>query len=72
MAYISRDSFAREEIHRTVSDNHSDCEWCGRQRIVKGQIRGLYRYETQTDGGRTYPHKGLFCSKSCHDAYHMI
>jgi hypothetical protein len=68
MAIISRDPFAREEIHRDVDRNSANrtCAWCGGTR-PNGT---LFSYRTETDGGRTFRHKGLFCSKSCHDAYH--
>ena len=67
MAYISRDPFARSELHReTVDAGNATCDWCGSVR--KGNK--LYEYRTESDGGRTFPHEGLFCCKSCHDDYH--
>ena len=63
---ISRDPFAREETRRTIVRTVLDtCAWCGQS--YRGR---LYRYSTHTDGGRRYDHRGLFCSKSCHDSYH--
>lgn len=73
MAYISRDPFARQELHRsTVRDYHgATCQWCGSKgRALKWGGNRLFQYETQTDGGRTFVHGGVFCGKSCHDAYH--
>lgn len=73
MAYISRDPFARQEIHRSaITDYHgAQCQWCGSLgRALKHGGHRLYRYETQTDGGRCFVHGGVFCCKSCHDSYH--
>lgn len=69
MALISRDPFARTELHRTFVRPTGDetCDNCGG---LNGR-GGLFEYHTETDGGRTYPHRGLFCSKSCHDSYHL-
>lgn len=65
---ISRDPFARTELHRCVPDQMSNltCDWCGNRR-ARG---GLFRYSTESDGGRKFDHRGLFCSKSCHDSFH--
>ena len=80
--HISRDPFARTELHWRQITGHSvdsvggfgdrlyTCDWCGN---VKRTPRGkpyAYRYATETDGGRSHDHKGTFCSKSCHDSYH--
>lgn len=73
MAYISRNPFAREELHRSsVPVTHETCAWCGSQRRGgrDGSKRYLYQYRTESDGGRKFEHSGLFCSKSCHDSYH--
>ena len=70
MALISRDPFARTELHREVTDNMSDCDNCGQQRTKSTKVLGLFQYRTESDGGRVNVHKGLFCSKGCHDAYH--
>lgn len=70
MAYISRDPFAREEIHRSrVFTNHT-CDWCGNFKNAKDGSRFLYEYRTEMDGGRKFEHEGQFCSKGCHDTYH--
>lgn len=73
MAYISRDPFARTEMHResvpasALSPNVT-CSWCG-NRNGRG---GLYRYRTEGDANPSRPgaHRGLFCSKPCHDDFH--
>ena len=76
MAYIRRDPFAREELHRSttrgplITIGGQTCDWCGGvSRMANGEPR-LFQYRTETDGGRTFHHKGLFCSVSCHDTYH--
>ena len=74
--FISCDPFAREELHRkNVDASHATCHFCGSVRFTKAGKPYLYRYYTERDGvytslvGPQY-HSGLFCSKSCHDAYH--
>jgi hypothetical protein len=66
-ALISRDPFARTEIHRSVENPAPGrtCDWCGGTR----HNGSLFTYWTETDGGRKHPHRGLFCSKICHDSY---
>jgi hypothetical protein len=72
MAYINRDPFARTELHRRVVNSHTfmqiECSWCGQPRL--GKPKTLFQFYTETDAGRQHVHKGLFCSKSCHDSYH--
>lgn len=70
MTYVSRDPFARTELHRELSYNVSTarasgatCDWCG-------QTKTLYRYQTESDGGRVSRHPGRFCSASCFRSYH--
>lgn len=61
-ALVSRDPFARTELHReTVYAPASTCAWCGSARNSKK----LFRYRTESDGGRVFPHIGLFCSVGC-------
>ncbi len=66
--FISRDPFARTEVSREIvlPSCGQDCQWCGGLN-KRGK---LFRYITESDGGRSYPHTGLFCSKPCHDSYH--
>lgn len=72
MTYISRDPFTRQELHREVVPVVSQaCDWCGNVRHrKKGDVYYLYQYRTEPDAGRPATHRGLFCSKPCHDAYH--
>jgi hypothetical protein len=66
MALVKRDPFARTELHREVVVPHGrTCDWCG----GLNARRTLYKYVTESDGGRRFEHKGSFCSKSCHDSY---
>lgn len=70
MAYVSRDPFARVELHReTVSTTAAvtGCAWCGFAR--KGGK--LYRYRVESDGGRVSEDSHLFCSKSCRTDYYF-
>lgn len=67
---LSHDAFARHELVRRVSDNHSDCDWCGRQRNGSDNPRGLYQYGIRADdSGRVNEIRGLFCSVSCMRSY---
>lgn len=69
---IARDPFARTELHRenmSVGATTS-CSWCGGGKMTQGGHRLLYRYFTESDGGRTYNHPGLFCGVGCFRSYH--
>ena len=72
MAYVSRDPFAREETHRTSlpapasTSPVTGCAWCGN---LNGR-GGLYRYRTETDGGRTNEDTRAFCSIDCRRTYY--
>lgn len=68
--HVSRDPFARETLYRDNVPTHGECSWCGQVRRTPKGKPYLYQYSTVTDGGRTHVHRGLFCSKSCHDAFH--
>jgi hypothetical protein len=65
-ALISRDPFAREELHRESVSTTCTCDVCGSTR--KGGK--LFRYFVEEDQGRTNPIKGLFCSVGCMRIYH--
>lgn len=75
---INRDPFARFNLVREAVplDEQCSCQFCGqrRQRHAKpgdAICAHLFRYGTQPDSGRGINwHNGVFCSKSCHDAYH--
>jgi hypothetical protein len=81
MAMVSRDPFAREELHRsTVEVTRESCAWCGQRRCPGAKRRTLaaqtglryflYRYRVETDGGRRHEDRELFCSKSCRTTYY--
>jgi hypothetical protein len=80
MAYISRDPFAREELHSsTVEVTAESCAWCGQRRcpgarrrtLAAQQLRYfLYRYRVESDGGRVSQDSQLFCSKGCRTTYY--
>ena len=69
---ISRDPFARTTLVRrkVTTGLNRTCDWCGQKR----RKDVLFEYGTERDGiSLSYVgphwHKGLFCSKGCHDAY---
>ena len=74
MAYISRDPFARSEIHRRpyqflssyLAGVRRSCDWCG-QLNRRG---GLYVYSVESDSGRKSDIRGAFCSIGCMRSYH--
>jgi hypothetical protein len=71
MTYISRDPFAREELHRVpILDmrlpEQQGCDWCGNKR-KNGK---LFVYSIHTDGGSTHKIEGRFCCVDCMEAYH--
>jgi hypothetical protein len=66
MTCLSRDPFAGSEQHRRTATTSTGCNRCGGTR----KSGRLFSDETQTDGGRTQQHKGLFCSGACHDSHH--
>ena len=70
MAYISRNSFARETLTRRNVYTNETCSWCGNFRRNRAGKPYLYAYTTETDGGSKNQHHGFFCCKSCHDSYH--
>ena len=71
MALVTRDPFAREELHRRQeSAGDRSCRWCGNVRHTRSGHAYLYRYRVETDGGRSFTDRELFCSKGCRDAYH--
>jgi len=67
MTIISRDPYARTELHRETVYTNEGCSWCGGRR--RNTLR-LFQYRVVTDGGRVNVLKGLFCSIECKCAYH--
>ena len=68
---VSRDPFAREELHvERVHDSAATCTWCGGIRITANNgINWLYQFWVETDGGRKYIDTDLFCSRECRKNY---
>jgi len=70
MHTLSRDPFARTELRReTVPAPAYCCDWCGNFRGKTAATNRLFRYTTETDGGRKMQHRGLFCSADCFRSY---
>lgn len=71
MAFVSRDPFARTELHKeTVRPAKGEsCKWCGGLARNGGEGR-LFKYRRESDGGRVYEISGLFCSVGCMKTYH--
>lgn len=78
MSMISRDPFARTELHRESvyiytshypNPNPTTCDFCGNVKETKAGKRFLYRYRVETDGGTVSVDTRLFCSKSCRQTY---
>lgn len=71
MAQVSRNPFAREELHRESVRfywGETICRWCGGTR--KGGK--LWQYRIETDGGTIRRIDGVYCSVSCFRAYNGI
>lgn len=67
---VSRDPFAREELHRDREYSGRTCSECGRHRLTPHGRAFLYRYSVETDGGRTFVDDRLFCSVGCRRAFY--
>ena len=75
MKQISRDPFARVTYYRETV-HHSgtyECVWCGGKGKTVKTGYSLYRYGNESDqlASKIEWEKQLFCSKSCHDTYHI-
>ena len=60
---VSRNPFARTELHRELVpiNYRGKCKWCGQT--------AKFAYYIETDGGRTHPILGEYCSISCCRSY---
>lgn len=79
MSYVSRDPFAREELHRqrvycnslpptatsTGYGTVKTCDWCGQVPHTPTGRNYLFAYWIETDGGTKKDIKGMFCSVDC-------
>ena len=66
MSMVSRDAYARQEIHRRTLHAKElylgdSCDWCG----CRNNHGGLFEYYIETDGGSKYEIQGQFCSVGC-------
>jgi len=76
MRPLARNPFARTTLVRISVRplaRGQTCSWCDTVRRTRRGRSYLYRYGTEPDAvrPRTHWHDGAFCSKSCHDAYHL-
>ena len=73
MALVSRDPFARQEIHRrrVYTDGNEGCFWCGRHNVTPSGREYLYRYSIERDSIRQRSSEvpGQFCSEGCRKDY---
>lgn len=73
-ALISRDPFAREELHRERAYNpaKNGCDWCGttRQTPATGRAYLLKFWIERDDNARKLYVEGEFCCVDCMRAYH--
>ena len=70
---VSRDPFAREELHskrQYVYSDASTCRFCGDVRRTFRGKRFLMSYFIESDSGRRSDVRGLFCSVSCMRSHH--
>ncbi len=66
---VTRDPVSREELHvRRVTYTGRRCGWCGNIRQTKDRL-WLYQFEVQTDAGRIFQDKNVFCSRKCRECY---
>jgi hypothetical protein len=76
MRAIARDPFARTTIVRETIQplvGNQSCDFCGGVETNRRRRDPfLYRFGTEPDAihPRVSWHRGSFCSRSCHDAYH--
>lgn len=75
MRAIARDPFARTTLVREAIQplaGNRTCDFCGGGTSRRRNAPFLFRFGTQPDAvhPRVAWHRGAFCSRSCHDAYH--
>jgi hypothetical protein len=68
-AYISRDPYARIELHRERTYSHAHCTMCDSMRVDARGKNYLYIYQIVTDSGRVTHVPGHFCSVDCMRGY---
>ena len=68
LVQINRDPFARSTLMREVINTRIfTCRWCGSNHHGR-----LFAYVVQSDDGRKWPLRGLFCSVGCMRIYHDL
>jgi hypothetical protein len=76
MTLVSRNPFAREELHRDKvvlgPIGNTSCSWCGRVLENYRQEKFLYRYRVETDSGRVCTDPRLFCSMTCRKNFYGL
>jgi hypothetical protein len=72
MAFISRNPFARQELHSKKVFTPQDCGWCGQVKTDRDGHQYLYEYRVENDGGRKNVITGQFCCADCMRSYHNI
>jgi len=75
MRAIARDPFARSTLVRETIQplaGNQSCDFCGGGGTSRRRRPFLYRFGAEADAihPRVAWHRGAFCSRSCHDAYH--
>lgn len=68
---ISRDPFARQELHRKQAPHYAVCDNCGMCRVTRRGVPYTYRYGMYRDGIRTRIEwdSKTFCSIECRRSY---
>ena len=70
MTLVSRDPFARLEVHRSPVPAGDGCSWCGGFRYRAGtRLSTLYSYRIESDGGSSAEQPGKFCGISCFNSF---
>jgi hypothetical protein len=81
VSYVSRDPFARQELHKErvdVTPSSPDstkvtCDFCASVKTgyrKNKSMHYLFKFRVENDGGSTNEIKGLFCSTECMKRYH--
>jgi len=61
---VNRDPYARIELHK--ESIVGECDFCG----SSNRSGKVWKYRTESDGGRQEEIKGQFCSKACMQDYY--
>jgi hypothetical protein len=70
--FISRDPFAKKEMHKERLYSNKTCGFCGQTKETKNKRKYLFQYRIEPDsiGSRKNIINGLFCSIACMKDYH--